>query len=52
MNFYELSSETKIDVEILFKKYNELYPYIKLYDYSVGLTKNEIELLKTSILKN
>jgi hypothetical protein len=45
MNFYRLAGILKIPVETLFEKYQELFPTCKIYDYTCGLTKEEIELL-------
>lgn len=46
MNFYQLSGKLNIDIETLFKKYQELFPNVKIYDFTVGLNKNEIEKLE------
>ena len=51
MNFYQLSNELKIDIKILFKKYAELFPEIKILDYTVDLRKNEVEALSGAINK-
>ena len=51
MNFYTLSGLLNIDVETLYNVYKELFPHIKVYGYTVGLNKQEIERLKLSIKK-
>jgi hypothetical protein len=45
MNFYQLSAKLNIDTETLFKKYQELFPGVKIFDYTVGLTPKEIKKL-------
>jgi hypothetical protein len=48
MDFYRLAGILEIQVELLFEKHKELYPDIKILDYTVGLSKKEIELLKSA----
>jgi hypothetical protein len=45
MNFYQLSGKLNIDTNTLLKKYQELFPSVKIYDFTVGLTAKEIEKL-------
>jgi hypothetical protein len=51
MNFYQLSTKLKIGVEIVFKKHQELFPDVKVFDYTVGLTEKEIEKLTFNLTK-
>jgi hypothetical protein len=45
MNFYQLSVKLNIDIETVFKKYQELFPNVRIFDYTVGLTEKEIKKL-------
>jgi hypothetical protein len=49
MNFYELSRQLLINVNDLYKRYVELFPQVNIFDYTVGLTTNEINILRNEI---
>jgi hypothetical protein len=46
INFYELSGKLNVDVNLLYQKYTELFPNVKIFDFNVGLNNREIEKLK------
>jgi hypothetical protein len=38
-----------MNVNDLYKRYVELFPQVKVFDYTVGLTTNEINTLRNEI---
>jgi len=49
MNLYRLSGILNMDVNLLYEKYINLFPQVKILDYNVGLTKQEINSLTNEI---
>ena len=45
LNFYTLSDYLNIKVDELFKKYQELFPHIKIFDYTCNITNKERKIL-------
>ena len=46
MNFYDLSGKLKMEVIDLYYVYKILFPNVKVYSYTVNLTKKEVEEIK------
>jgi hypothetical protein len=51
MNFYDLSRELNVKIEDLYEIYRILFQNVRVYNYTVNLTKREIEQIKNYCLK-